>query len=71
MTQVQLDVESLQINPAAELRPADVLDNGITNKEGVDEVLSPHAQLKQPSKTKTKGKDAVPSVPYFKLFRWC
>ena len=71
MTHVHLDVESLQINPAAQLRPADVLDNGITKKEGVDEVRLPHAQPKQPDKTKTKGKDAVPSVPYFKLFRWC
>ena len=64
-----VDVDSLQINPAAQIRPAEALDNGVTNKEGVDEVQPPNAQPKQPGKTKTKGKDAVPSVPYFKLFR--
>ena len=71
MAHVRVDVESLQINPAAQIRPADVLDNGITNKEGVDEVQSLYAQPKQLGKAKTKGEEAVPSVPYFKLFRSC
>lgn len=71
MTHVHVDVESLQINPAAQIRPADVLDNGITKKEGVDEVQTPQPQPKPPGKAKTKGKDAVPSVPYLKLFRSC
>ena len=71
MSHEHVDLDSVQINPAAQLRPADVLDNGITNKEGVDEVQSPHAEPKQPGKTKTKGTDAVPSIPYFKLFRLC
>ena len=68
------DLNSLQINERQvpmPTRPADVLDNGITRKEGVDEVYPSHAQPKQRDKSKTKGKEAVPSVPYFKLFRSC
>lgn len=62
--------ESLQLHESlAQVRPADVLDNGITNKEGVDEVQAPLAQPKQPDKSKAKDKVAVPSLSYFKLFR--
>ena len=65
-------VESVQLHESlAQVRPADVLDNGITDKEGVDDVQAPLAQPKQPDKTRTKGKDAVPSLSYFKLFRSC
>lgn len=64
--------ETLQLHESlAQVRPGDVLDNGITKKQGVDEVQAPLAQPKQPNKTKAKGKDTVPSVSYFKLFRLC
>ena len=65
-------VESLHLHESlAQVRPADVLDNGITKKEGIDEVQAPLAQPKQPDKPKAKDKDAVPSLSYFKLFRSC
>lgn len=69
MTNTPLD--SPQINETlAQLRPADVLDNGITRKVGVDEVQIPLAQPTEPTKAKNKSKEAMPSVPYYKLYRY-
>ena len=68
-------LESVQINDTlAQLRPANVLDNGITRGEGVDAVNTSdksQANPKAPDKvnSKAKAKETVPSVPYFKLFR--
>ena len=62
-------LEPPQINETlAQLRPADVLDNGITRKYGVDEVQVPQAE--QPDKTQPKSKEATPSIPYYRLYRY-
>ena len=63
-------LEDLQINDTlAQLRPTNVLDNGITNEEGVDQVNT-HVEPNQPKKAKAKSKEAKLSVSYFKLFRF-
>ena len=60
-------LESVQINDTlAQLRPADVLDNGITRNDGVENNINAQDGSKQP---KTKSKEAVPTVAYYKLFR--
>lgn len=67
MTNIHLD--SPQSNESlGQLRPADVLDNGIARKYGVDEVQVP--QSRQPDKVQPKSKEATPSVPYYKLYRY-
>lgn len=68
-------LETVQINDTlAQLRPSNVLDNGITRGDGVDTVNTTDGSQANPKapdklKSKAKAKETVPSVPYFKLFR--
>ncbi len=62
---------SLQINDTlAQLRPADVLDDGITNEEGGDHVPEPDSKPDASDKVADKPKEATAMVPYYKLFRY-
>lgn len=61
---------SLQINDTlAQLRPADVLNNGVTKEVGVDSVPEPETKPDGPDKAVDRVKEKAPMVPYYKLFR--
>lgn len=63
------NMASTQINDTlAQLRPADVVDNGITNAVDVDKVPQSVADA-VPDKATEKPKEATSTVPYYRLFR--
>ena len=67
MTSVHLEGTLAETLP--HLRPAEVIDNGVTNEADVDKVPEQTAKP-DADKAGKKSKEATPTVPYFRLFRY-